>query len=93
MHENKVNYTITRFLYMATKAGILRKPARIPKDLRFLVEFAEEIVRLYEGHGIVIRESLGHDRFCLKAIDVFEDGSTLPRWEVHTEMGLSTDQA
>ncbi len=51
------------------------------------------IVRLYEGHLDAIREELGHDNFMLKAVDVYVDGRTEPRWELLPEPGPFTVRA
>src|SRR5438094_878992 len=84
------NYTITRFLYLVLGFGIERRPARVPRQFKLLVRFAEEVVGFWEQAEDQIRETLGHDNFRLVSVDVFEDEAPEIHWELLPEPGPFT---
>lgn len=83
----KLYCTMTHMLYMMLGACLLKRTKKVQKDLQNLVEVAEAMVRGWEETKDEIEESLGHDNFCLLELDIFEDGSTAPRWELREERG------
>src|SRR4051794_23785648 len=86
----KPNYTITHFLYMMMGTCLMKRPKNVPASLRHLVEFAADIVRIWEANRDEIEEELGHDNFFLTEVDVFDDLHTERRWEEREKSGPYT---